>query len=213
MKLEAKHLTLKRLLILASRGGVNKITDFYATLPPPGKLRIGCRLRPVPLKVTELLEKITYGQKRFLEKQPDNDIDAVLRMFVGWYYPIVSGKPFDESRALEFGAKAMRCNINELYPACAHIARLVGELNKLEERLLAAEADSTWIAAGGNDLAPYAPQLTVDFLAKRLMCSHEEVYAKSYAECLAALGERATSARIEKKFHKIQQETLTQPRR
>lgn len=208
MRLELKHLTLRRLLILAARGPVYKITDFLVTLPPPSRLRIGCRMRHVPRYYTEVLSVITYAQKRFLEQQPQNDLDLVLRMFSGWYYTIVTGKPFDEASALAFGRKAERCNIDQLYPACAHLARLVSEINKLEEQLLANEADSTWIAAGGNALAPYAPQLTVEFLANRLKCSLEEVHVKPYAECLAVLSERATSAKIEKNFHRLQQEAI-----
>lgn len=208
MNLELKHLTLRRLLLLASKGPVYKITDFLVTLPAPDRLRIGCRMRLVPHTMMEVMGAITYSQKRFLEKQPENDLDAVLRMFAGWYYPIISGKVFEETSALEFTRRAQRCNINELYPVCAHLARLVSDINKLEEKLLASEADSTWIAAGGNALTPYAPQLTVEYLANRLKCSLEEVHNKSYAECLAALGERATSAKIEKAYYKIQQEKL-----
>ena len=228
MKIEMKYLTVQRLLMLAASGDVSEILEFHATLPSPPSIRVGVRQRAVPADLSALLGRITFAQKKFLEVQPKNDFDAVLRMFRGYYYPELFPKEFKrnaakrkagkealgfEAASLKAIGKAKHCYIAEIVPAMAHIARLVSELNKLEEQLLAADVDPIWLQAGGKELEKYAARMTVEFIAEKLKCGLEEVFDNPYAQCLQVLAERATMAKVERRFHKIIEENLKTPKR
>lgn len=203
MKIELKHLTLARFINLSAHGGVDDILEFLGTSAPPERIRIGIKTYAVPQIADELRESLTYGQKVFLSEQPKGDIDLLLRMFVGWYYPILTKKPFDADKAYTIVGKAMNCFITELIPSCAHIAKLVSELNQFEEQVLASEPDSLWMQAGGGGLSKYAPMLTVEYLADKLKCTNDEVFDKPYSECLFWLMYQNESNAVEKRFNQL----------
>ena len=203
MKIEIKHLTLARFVNMSVHGGVDDILEFLGTSAPPERIRIGIKTYTVPQTADELREALTYGQKVFLSEQPKGDLDLLLRMFVGWYYPILTKKPFDADKAFNVAGRSFRCFITELIPACAHIAKLVSELNEFEEQVLTSEPESLWMQAGGGNLSKYAPMLTVEYLAGKLKCTNDDVFDKPYLECLFWLMYQNESNAVEKRFNQL----------
>ena len=203
MKIEIKHLTLARFINMSANGGVDDILEFLCSSAPPERIRIGIKTYSVPQTADELREALTYGQKVFLSEQPKGDLDLLLRMFAGWYYPILTKNPFDADKAFNVAGKSFRCFITELIPACAHIAKLVSELNEFEEQVLASDPDSLWMQAGGSNLSKYAPMLTVEYLAGKLKCTNDDVFDKPYSECLFWLMYQNESNAVEKRFNQL----------
>lgn len=210
MQVEVKHLTLRRLFLLASRGDVTEVVQhhFDAALSPE-RIRIGVKTYLVPTSVEQLQQNITWGQRLYLATESENLLDVTLRLFGGWYYSIVSGKAFSEDKALKFGRKALGCYITELLPVAASLFKLVEGLLIQEHSATSGDPDKVWKAAGGDMLNKYGDKLTLDFLASRLSvmygkpCGHAEVMAAPYLDCLIQLMERRDFAKVEKEYREL----------
>lgn len=197
-----KYLTFKRLLLLASKGDVSDLVAFYSDLPFI-YLRIGFKRYNVPKTLIELQTQITWAQRLYFASEPTDFIDLVFKRFNGWFYPILTGKQFNEQECSKIDYKALNCNVDELLPFVAHMSRLIEQLLIDEAKKTASDVDKTWIAAGGEKLTPFANMLTIDFLADKLRCHPDEVLNKPYADCLVRLMHQKISTDVENEYREL----------
>ena len=204
-----RFLTFKRLAILAEQGDVSDIVNFHTELSFGGSIRIGFKRLQVPLTMDEFRSRITWGQRLFFSREPIDYIDGVFRLFCGWFYPILTGKEFDETKCLTISGKALNCNVDELLPFVTHMSTMIGAMLSEEERLTGGSVDKTWIAAGGEKLNKYGDKVTLDFLVPKLsimygkQVGHSDVMASPYADCLVQLMERKEFNEVENEYREL----------
>lgn len=208
--MEARHLTLKRLITLYSHGDCSEIVAFFSNKDLfDGNIRIGFRNRKVPLQLNDFLNQITWGQRMFFAQEPKGWLDATLRCFDGWFYPVLKNKPFDYDKCLSIGSKALNCNIDQLLPFAAHMIDLVEQMLIQEKEKTAGDVDKTWLAAGGSNLAKYGDLFTLNYLAPKLelmygrKMGHKDVMDSPYLDCLVHLMERKETSEVEKEYHEL----------
>ena len=164
--------------------------DTYQGLPdglkemPVVNVKIGLWRLPLPETMEELSNQITYGQRLFLTKKEDDDFGLILRLLDGYYYPIVTGKPWDEDKALAFGKRILKCKAIEVYPAAVRLIQLLDELVGREMKLLHRNPSKLEKAAEIDKLSPFAEMTAIDFLRDTMKVTAEEVLLKPYNECL-----------------------------
>lgn len=164
--------------------------EIYQGLPdglkdmPVVKVKIGLWRFALPETMEELSNQITYGQRLFLTKKEEEDFGLIIRLMDGYFYPIVTGKSWDENAALAFGKKILRCKAVEVYPAAVHLITLLDELVSRELRLLHREPNKMERAAGIDKLNPFSEMTSIDFLRDTMKIPAEEVMTTPYNECL-----------------------------
>ena len=150
----------------------------------PDRLRIGRRKYPVPQSRDEFMSAICYGQRLFFGREEKNDYGVIIRMIDGYYYPLVSGKKWDEDRALLFGKNVLNCRVQELYPVANHLVTLLSAMIDREKTLLYREPSKIELAAGVEKLNVFAELSALNFLRDTMKITTEEVLLQPYNECL-----------------------------
>lgn len=179
---DIKHLKFKHLIKdLDNYGGLG---DGLIQLPLPEVIKIGLKDMNIPKDMDEFCDSICYGQRLFLAQKEDNDIGVILRVMDGYYYPLVTNKPWNEEAALSFGKKILNCSVEELYPTAMHIVTLVSEMADREKKLLHREPSKIEKAAGIDKLAVFSELSAIDFLRRSMDKTEEEVMLTPYNECL-----------------------------
>ncbi len=128
------------------------LSEGLAQLPVPEQIRIGMFRYPVPQTVDDFTTAICYGQRLYLNREEKNDYGVILRLTTGYYYSTVTGKKWDEDRALLFGKKIITCTVCELYPVATHLTKLISEMVEREQTLLHREPSKTELAAGNLNM-------------------------------------------------------------
>jgi len=160
------------------------LSEGLVELPRPQMIRIDRKNYRVPYLMDELAENICYGQRLFLTQEEQNDYDLITRIMDGYYYPIVTGKKWDNEKALLFGKKVLTCKAKELYPVAMHLINLISELVDREKKLLHREHSKLEKAAGIEKLNVFADMMSLDFLRDAMKITTEEVLLTPYKECL-----------------------------
>lgn len=207
--MEAKHLTLKRLIALSSQGDCAQLIEDFSGFYFDGKIRIGIKEYKPQMTLQEFQSTITWGQRLFFAKEPENFLDGVLRMFCGTFYTALTGKDFDMTKCLSVGKKALNCNVDQLLPFSVHMIKMVEALLVDEYARTGGKEDKTWTAAGGAKLNKYGDLLTLDFLASELSLTygkqmgHNDVLAAPYLDCLVRLSKRKEFAEVEDEYRDL----------
>jgi len=189
------------------------LPDGLIELPLPGKIQIGRKKYDIPSTMNEFAGNICYGQRLFLAREEPNDIGLITRMMDGYYYPVVTGKKWDEEKALLFGNKILPCKVKELYPVAMHLIKLVSELADREIKLLHREPSKIELAAGIEKLNVFSEMMSLDFLRDNMKISIPEVILTPYNECLVRfMNAKEMAAFQERYFELIKEEATAKPK-
>jgi hypothetical protein len=150
----------------------------------PERIKIGWRSYSVPQTVAEFTSNICYGQRMFFTRKEDNDFGIILRTIDGYFYPFVSGKKWDQDKALLFGKNVIHCKVSELYPVSNHLVKLIGEMADREQQLLHRNPSKLELAAGIEKLNVFTELSALDFLRDAMKVPVAEVLLTPYNECL-----------------------------
>ena len=177
-----RKLTLRRMTLEPHRYA--GLAEGLAELPLPDTLRIGRRRMAIPQTLDELSSSLTYGQRMYLTQHEGYDVGVILRLVAGYYYPLYTGRPWDERKALSFGAKVLSSLVVELYPVSKHLIGLMEQLTKRESTLLHREPTKQEKAAGIERLAKFADLTALLFLQDSFKTSAEQIMLAPYDDCL-----------------------------
>ena len=162
---------------------------------------------PIPKDLDEFTENICYGQRLFLIRKEENDIAMILRLIDGYYYPIVTGEPWDEKKSLLFGKRVVNCKIIDLYPLAMHLVALVSEMSERENKLLHRSPTKQEKVAGIDKLSIFSELTSLDFLRDSLKKTIDEVILTPYNECLVRfMLAKETAAYQERYFDVLKRE-------
>ena len=160
------------------------LSDGLIQLPCPDYIKIGRNRYEIPETMSDLANKLCYGQRLFLAREEADDIGLISRMMDGYYYPIVTGQKWDEEKARLLGNKVLTCKVKELYPVAMRIITLVSEITEREVELLHKDPTKIERAAGIEELAVFAELNSLDFLRDAMKITVPEVLLTPYNECL-----------------------------
>lgn len=160
------------------------LPDGLVKLPVPLTLRIGRRRLPVPRTYEEFTNNLCYGQRLFFTQAEPNDWGVILRAVDGYFFPLSTGLPWNNEKALAFGKKVLSCKILEIYPVAMQLTKLVNEMAERERLLLHREPSKMELAAGVEKLNVFAELSSLDFLRDAMKITVPEVLLTPYRECL-----------------------------
>lgn len=160
------------------------LADDLVKFAPPDQIRIGRRRYRVPADFDEFTKQLCYGQRLFFNQQEENDFGIIIRMIDGYYYPIVTGKKWDQDCALRFGKNIITCTVEEIYPVAMHLVNLYAKMIEREHKLLHREPSKMELAAGIERLNVYSELSALDFLRDAMKIPVAEVLLTPYNECL-----------------------------
>lgn len=175
-------LTLRRMTLELHRYA--GLAEGLAQLPLPDRVRLAGRWYGVPADIDTLAGNLTYGQRMYLTEQEGYDVGIILRLVAGYYYPICTGKVWDEKKAMQFGKNVLNSLVIELYPLATHLTALMEQLVTRERKLLQRTPSKQEKAAGIDKLAVFADLTAVLFLQESFRCTAEQVMLLPYNDCL-----------------------------
>ena len=184
----------------------NGLQEGLVKFPVPDEVNIGRRRYNVPKTLAEFSKNICYGQRLFFTRKEDNDFGIILRMIDGYYYPIVSGKKWDEENALLCGKIVLTCKVVEIYPVSMHLVTLISELVDREHKLLHREPSKMELAAGIEKLNVYAELNALDFLRDAMKVTVPEVLLTPYDECLVRFMIAKETAQFQERYFELSKE-------
>lgn len=184
----------------------DRLSDGLIELPVPEKIFIGYQEHPVPQNLEDFSDKICYAQRLFLVRPEKDDYGIILRTMDGFYYPIHTGKKWDDDKALRFGKKILTLKVINLYPVALFLINLLGELVTREQTLLHREPTKQEKAAGINKLSIFSELNAIDFLRSAMNKTEEEVMLTPYNECLVRFMMAKEQAAYQERYYEILRE-------
>jgi hypothetical protein len=178
----AEHLTLGQLLAQPHRYGA--LVEDFCKLTLPAAISIKGTYYPVPLTLKQFSRHLCYGQRLFLATREPHDIGYALRYLDGYYYPMCTGKPWNEAAALSFGRNVLNCKAKDVFPVAQHLITLMDELITREKKHLFREPSKLEKAAGVERLAPFAALTNLIFLMDSFKLPEAAVMLLPYDDCL-----------------------------
>ncbi len=173
-----------RLIVRAAILKYSPVTESLIELPVPDIIEIGKRSFPVPGTLEDFSSNLSYAQRLFLATSEQFDVDLVIRIISGYYYPFYSGLKFDENKLLSIQSKIITLPVKVLYPVTHHILNLMGELVDREQKLLYREPSKQEKAAGIEKLSKYSTLTSLLFLMESFRMTESEVMQQPYDDCL-----------------------------
>lgn len=187
--------------------------DTYKGLPEgliklltPEHININRKYLSVPQTLDEFTKNLCYGQRVFLRHEEENDFGAILRVIDGYYYPLSTGKVWDENKALIFGKKVLNCKAIYLYPVAMHLISLVAEMADREKMLLHREPSKMELAAGIEKLNVFSELTSLDFLRDAMKITVPEVLLTPYNECLVRFMIQKETEEYKERYMELMQE-------
>lgn len=184
------------------------LTEGLIKMPLPSYIKIGRKELHIPKTYTDLSINICYGQRLFLTQEEKNDFGLIIRMIDGYYFPIYSGKTWDDDDALYFGGIVLNCKAIEVYPVAIHLINLISELVENENKLLHREPSKLEKAAGIEKLTVYSDLTAIDFLRQVLNKSFIEVMLTPYRECLVRFMLQKETVNFQERYFELSKEEL-----
>jgi len=159
------------------------LTEGLTQLPCPHEININGVLYSVPA-IDTFTDNICYGQRLYMARQEDNDIELIARMIGGYYYPLITNQKWSEDNLLLIAKNVLTCKIKDLYPITMHFVELIGQIIDKEKKLLYREPSKVEMAAGIEKLSVFSELNALDFLRDAMKCTVPEVLLTPYNECL-----------------------------
>lgn len=160
------------------------LAEGLASLPVPESIRIGRHTYAVPSDVDDFCAELTYGQRQYLAEKEVIDTGIILRLIAGYYYPIATGKKWNEREALSFGRIVLNSLVKDLYPTATHLTTLMEQLVTRESKLLQRTPSKQEKAAGIDKLTKFADLTAMLFLQQSFNATPEQVMLLPYNDCL-----------------------------
>jgi hypothetical protein len=182
------------------------LPDGLAQLPCPEKIRISKNYYQIPADMDEFTKNICYGQRIFFTQKEDNDFGLIIRILDGYYYPIVTGRKWDQDKALLFGKKVITCTVQELYPVAMHLINIISEMTDREQKLLHREPSKMELAAGIEKLNIFSELTALDFLRDVMKITIAEVLLTPYKECLVRFMLAKETADFQERYYELVKE-------
>lgn len=176
------RLTLQRYALEQHR--YSGLSEGLKALPVPEALRIGRHTYPVPSDLDAFCADLTYGQRQYLAEKEGIDVGVILRLTAGYYYPIATGRPWNEKQALSFGKIVLNSLVKDLYPVTNHLTTLMEQLVNREAKLLNRKPSKQEKAAGIDKLTKFADLTAMLFLQQSFNTTPEAVMLLPYNDCL-----------------------------
>jgi len=196
-----KYLTVKRMF--ENEPLYAGLSDGLVKLLLPNNLIISLKPYGIPETMTDLCDNICYAQKIFLSKECKTDLEIIMRMITGYFYPVVTGKKWDEENALRWSKKIFGLLVQDAYPIATHIFKLKGELLKREYDYLHREPKKEEKIAGIDRLAKYAELDAIDYLSDVLKITRDEVLLTPYNTCLVRFMQAKDKAVFNEKLTEV----------
>jgi len=160
------------------------LADGLIELPCPDKIKIGRKSYPIPDTLEKFSNNICYGQRLYLCRKEENDIDLCVRLVLGYYYPEITGRKWNEDKTLLIREKIVTCKAKEIYPTTVMLTNLIKDVAAREQELLNRKPSKVELAAGIEKLDPFSELNALDFLRDTMKITIEEVLLTPYNECL-----------------------------
>lgn len=182
------------------------LPDGLAELPCPGVITIGRKEYHVPQTMDEFANSICYGQRLYMARQEENDIQLIMRMMRGYYYPLITFQKWDEQKSLLIQNNILTCTAKDLYPVTMHFVKLISEIADRERKLLHRTPTKMELAAGIEKLNVFAELNSLDFLRDAMKCDVPEVLHTPYNECLVRFLNAKEITDYQERYYKLQKE-------
>lgn len=179
------------------------LADGLVNMPLPDKFIISFKYYRIPGDMSELSDNICYAQKIFLSQKCKSDLEIIIRMLSGYYYPIVTRLKWDEDKAVLWGRRLSGLFVKDIYPLATHLFKLKGELIKREYDYLHREPKKEEKIAGIDRLAKYAELDAIDYLSDVLKITREEVLLTPYNTCLVRFMQAKDKALFNEKLSEV----------
>jgi len=153
-------------------------------LPVPLTLKVGRQVLPVPQDLDTLCGNITYGQRMWFAEQEQWDTGLIVRLLAGYYQPLYTKMPWQETAALLFRNKVIHLLAKDVYPIANHFTQLMEQLVERERKLLHRTPTAEEKAAGIERLTRFADLTAVLFLQDSFKCTVDAVMGLPYNDCL-----------------------------
>ena len=150
----------------------------------PQYLILKRKRRDIPVTLEDFSDNLVYGQKMYLQRPEPEQYGIIIRFIAGYYYPIVTGRKWDDKQALKFGAWVLRARVLELFPVALHLVNLMGELATREIKLLERKPTQQEKQAGIDKLNKFSDLSAIVYLQESFKCTMDEVMLKPYNDCL-----------------------------
>lgn len=159
------ELTLKKLIKLSNKHGINILCGQLANLPHPNRLQVGFRTYQIPSDVIEFSSHLTWGQRLYMATPHQTDVESFLYI-TSCYLQGLNG--FDERKSVRLFKKLQSIKLKDLYPVTYHLANLFGELIKNESEKLSRPKDKKALAAEIDKLDMFADFQVLEYMANRM---------------------------------------------
>ena len=156
------------------------LAEQLTTLPCPSVFMV----EEVPENIEQFTERLSYGQKYFMSAQEKNDVNVIIRYVGGYFFPLLTGKPWDESECLKWCECLKPMPVVDLYPITFRLTELMLEVVKREKELLERKPSKQEQAAGIEKLNRFSELSAIKFLQKEFGVSRDAVMQLPYNECL-----------------------------
>jgi hypothetical protein len=160
------------------------LVEGLTKLPVPSRIRIRRRWMPVPATLDEFCKQICYGQRLYLVEDEPNDTAITFRILTCYFFPLITGRKWDQDICLQIGKYLLPCRAKFIYPVAMHLITMLGALADREKSLLHREPSKMELAAGIEKLNIFGSLLSVDYLRDLMKISVPEVLLTPYKECL-----------------------------
>lgn len=201
---DIEHLTLRDMIENISL--YVGLPDGLSQLPVPEYIKIRRKRLTVPKDLDEFTKAICYGQRLFLVRKEDNDFGLIIRVMDGYFYSLVTGKYWDEDRALLFGKYILPLKVKDLYPSAMRLETLISEMITKEQKLLYREPSKLEKAAGIEKLNIFGDLVSLDFLRDVMKCTVPEVLLTPYNECLVRFMIAKETAEYQERYFELMKE-------
>lgn len=179
------------------------LSDGLVQLPVPETIRIHHKTMAVPKTLDEFSDRICYGQRLFLMNEEPTEPAVILRIMTCYYFPLITGRKWDEDLCLHIGKYILTCTAILIYPVAMHLIRLLGELADREKSLIHREPTKIELAAGIEKLNVFSKLASLDYLRDLMKISVPEVLLTPYSECLVRLMMAHEQEEYQKRYMEI----------
>lgn len=182
------------------------LVDGLIELPVPDEITIKKKTMKVPQTLDEYSANICYGQRLYLSREEPNDFGIILRLMLGYFYPLLSEKTWDIEAIDDYVKFVVKCLVKDLYPVTIHLTKLFGELIERERKYLYREPTSIERAAGIENLNIYSELNALDFLRDTMKITEAEVLITPYNDCLVRFMNAKANMTYQDRYIKLTQE-------
>jgi len=201
--MHVKHLTLKRLINLASKHDCSILLNQLAELPCPTKLRIGVREYAIPNSIEQFTDNICWGQRLYMASKQTNEFESILYLIASFYQPILDKSKFDDEKVLNTFVRLLNCNADEILPVLNRFSIFFADMIANEMAKLNREVTREMRAAEINKLQPFSDMSILELIAERCKVPLLEAHLINYNIVLVLLWKDKETDEFGKRYNEL----------